>query len=484
VSDGATSYRRILRTSSIIGGASAINIFIGIVKVKVLAVLLGPAGVGLMGLYQNIMSMASTLAGCGLGSSGVRQLAASSGEVETLVLVRRALWLANLALGLVGMLALWLLREPVAIWVFGGARHASAVGWLGLGVLLTLIAGSQTALLQGLRRIGDVARVNIICGFLGAAVGTLVVYWRGADGVLWFVLTAPAVSVLVAGYYAARLPRPAASRDWQAIRQQWQAMLRLGIPLMAAGFLNLGTQLAARSIIVRELGLEASGHFQAAWTISMTYIGFVLGAMAADYYPRLTNVINDHAEARKVVTEQAEMGLLLAGPVLLAMITFAPWVIHLLYAKNFTPATNVLRWQVLGDVLKVASWPLGFILLAQGRGSIFIGVELAWNAIYLSAISLGIHKYGLDIAGAAFSTAYLISYGLLIVAARKLLQLKIQQAWPSTSILLLTGGMIILLSTSFTEIGFWLGVAATILFSVHSIIQINIRTNFRKRPQQ
>ena len=61
-----TSHRQIFRSSAIIGGASVINMVIGMVKVKVLAVLLGPAGIGLMGLYQNIMSMAATLAGCPL----------------------------------------------------------------------------------------------------------------------------------------------------------------------------------------------------------------------------------------------------------------------------------------------------------------------------------------------------------------------------------------------------------------------------------
>ena len=174
--DSRSSYRDILRSSSIIGGASVINIIIGIVKVKVLAVLLGPAGVGLMGLYQNIMGMGATLAGCGIGSSGVRQLAASAGEASTLAIVRRTLWLSNLILGLAGMAVLWSLREPVALWVFGDTAHASEVGWLGLGVLLTLIAGSQTALLQGLRRIGDLARVSIISAFSGAALGILLVY--------------------------------------------------------------------------------------------------------------------------------------------------------------------------------------------------------------------------------------------------------------------------------------------------------------------
>ena len=79
-----------------------------------LAVLLGPVGIGLMGLYQNILGVASTLASCGMSGSGMRQVAASSDDTSTLAIVRRALWLANLALGLAGMVILWLLRESVA----------------------------------------------------------------------------------------------------------------------------------------------------------------------------------------------------------------------------------------------------------------------------------------------------------------------------------------------------------------------------------
>ncbi|MDP1872158.1 MAG: O-antigen translocase [Gallionella sp.] len=464
------AYRNILKTTSIIGGSSAINIAIGIIKVKVLAVLLGPAGVGLLGLYLNIMGMASSLAGCGLGVSGVRQLAAASGEEATLDIVRRTLWLANLILGFTGMLFLWLLREPVSQSIFGDIDHANNVGWLGIGVMLTLIAGSQTALLQGLRRIGDLARVNIISSVLGAISGILLVYWLGEHGVLWFVLTAPAISILVASYYAARLPRPKSAHDWRVINQQWQAMLKLGIPFMMTGLLGFATQLTARTMIQRELGLEATGYFHAAWAISMTYIGLVLSAMGADYYPRLTAVIKNHPLVRKMVNEQAEMSLLLAGPILLCMITFAPWVIHLLYAESFAPATEVLRWQVLGDVFKVASWPIGFILLAQGRGVVFILAELIWSAVYLGVIFLGGQGWGLVVAGVGFWIAYLIYFGLIAMLGFRLVGFK-----PAKSYLLMTlllsfaGGLIMFSAKQSTVAGYAIGLMFILSSSIYSL---------------
>ena len=442
---------------------------IGIVKVKVLAVLLGPVGIGLMGLYQNIMNMAAMLAGCGMASSGVRQLAASADEAATLSIVRRALWLGNLVLGFAGMAILWLLREPVAHWVFGDSSHSGAVGWLGIGLLLTLIAGSQTALLQGLRRIDDLAKVSILGAIVGALVGTLAIYFLGTDGVLWFVLTAPAANFVVASYYAARLPRPQESYDLVAIHQQWLAILKLGIPLMSAGLLTLITQLAVRSIIVRELGLEASGYFQAAWAISFTYVGFVLNAMAMDYFPRLTAAIDDREIARQLVNEQAEMALLLSAPILMAMITLAPWVIHILYAESFSPAAEILKWQVLGDIFKVASVPIVFIFLAAGRGGVAIGVQIVWSAAYLGPLVLGIREFGLVMAGAGFWIAYLIYYIVVAIAANKLIGFKLtKRNWVFTLLLLLAGGGIMLLETRSATLGYTIGVLATLLVSVYS----------------
>lgn len=447
---------------------------ISIVKVKALAVLLGPAGVGLMGLYQNIMGVTATLAGCGMDSSGVRQVASTADEAETLATVRRSLWMANLVLGISGMLILWLLSEPVSQWVFGDTAHTREVGWLGVGLLLTLLAGSQIALLQGLRRIGDLARISIISALVAAVVGILAVYYLGERGVLWFVITAPAVNFIVASYYAARLPSIESAFDLLEIRKQWQALLKLGIPLMSAGLVTLVTQLAVRSIVLRELGLDASGYFQAAWVISVTYVGFVLNAMAMDYYPRLTAAISDRVQARKLVNEQAEMALLLAGPVFIAMITFAPWVIHLLYTQGFGPAADLLRWQALGDILKLAGAPIVFIFLATGRGGVAIGIQCVWSAAYLGALSMGVKEVGLVLAGVGFWVAYLTYFVVVALVAHKLFGFKLaHRNWVVILLLLLTGGLVIYLASLSLSLSYAVGLVATLLAGSYSVRRLD-----------
>ncbi|MCL2523736.1 MAG: O-antigen translocase [Betaproteobacteria bacterium] len=475
-----TSHRQIFRSNAIIGGASVATVVIGIVKVKVLAMLLGPAGVGLMGFYQNIVGLASRLAGCGLDSSGVRQLAVSTGKDETLTIVRRALWLGNLTLGLLGMVFLWLLREPVAKWVFGDITHVASIGWLGAGVLLTLIASSQTALLQGLRRIGDLARVNIVSAFLGAAVGILLVYWIGEAGVVWFVLVAPAATSLVAALYAARLPRAKVPGDWSAIRQQGRAMLKLGIPVMLAGVFTLLVQLAVRTLILRELGSDASGYFQAAWFVSLSYIGFVLGGISTDYFPRLTAIIDDHVQVRNLVNAQTEMALLLAGPIILGMIAFAPWAIHLLYAENFVPAADVLRWQMLGDIFKVTTWPVAFIFLAQGRGGLYIAVEFTWNTIYFLVMIFGVQKLGLAMAGVSYWIAYLVLYGIVLLVSSRIICYKPTQRNVVIMLALWFSGLIIIfIAEKSPSIGYVTGFAITLIFCIYSLRRLEKLLNLQ-----
>jgi O-antigen/teichoic acid export membrane protein len=467
-----SSHRQIFRSSALIGSASIVTILVGIIKVKVLAVLLGPAGVGVMGLFQNVMATASTLCGCGLEGSGVRQIAAAQDDARTQALIRRALLLANVMLGSTGILLLWLMRDPLSEWVFHDDLHADKIGWLGLGVFLSLMASSQMALLQGLRRIDMVAKVNIFGAVAGAIVGVALV-WGLRDAALhWFVIVAPAASLLFSAWYAARLPQVPLDRDWVAVQRQWRSMFSLGIPLMAAGVLSLGTQLVARSWVIRDLGLDVGGYFQAAWSITMTYMGFVLSAMATDYLPRLTAAIGERGNAVRLVNEQTEMALLLAAPVLLAMLTLAPWVIDWLFADSFAPATEILRWQVMGDVFKVIGWPMGFIVLAMGRGDLFIATQLNWNAVYLLCLWLGMEHFGLLIAGIGFLVAYVIQVGLVRLIAGNLIDF----AWQSRNLYLFAALLIASISIMVLAsygLSLPLGAMLMILFGAYSVWRLH-----------
>jgi PST family polysaccharide transporter len=204
---------------------------------------------------------------------------------------------------------------------------------------------------------------------------------------------------------------------------------------MVAGLAGTVGQLVVRVLVQRDLGVEALGHFHAAWAISMTYIGFVLGAMGTDYYPRLVAVVGDPAAVNRLVNEQVEVALLLAAPILLVMLGLAPWVIEALYSSLFNDAVEILRWQVLGDVLKIASWPLGYILVASGAGKTFMAVEwLAMGAFVALTFAL-LPAVGLLATGISF----LAMYALLLAVVWGLARWRTGFRFSNNSLYLLAG---------------------------------------------
>ena len=429
-----SSSRGLIKSMLVIGSAQVVNILISIVRMKVLAVLLGPSGVGLLSIYNSLLGMVQQTVGLGMGSSGVREIASSRGDEATLSRVRHVLFAAHLIQGTLAMIAVWLLRERIAIWLFGEAVRATEVGLIGIAILFGLLASAQTALLQGLRKIGDLGRVTVIGGFVGTLVGLAAVWFQGERGLIWFILVQPLAVVLIALHYTRRLPKPIAARlslveTWDV----WKPMAKLGAAFMLGGLATATTLLLVRGRISQELGLDAAGYFAAAWGITMTYVGFLLGAMGADYYPRLTEVIHDKVAAVRLMNEQVQLGLAIGGPVLLLLIGLAPWVITLLYASEFEPAVTLLQWQMVGNIFKLASWAVAFSIIAAARGTTFLFTELSFNIVFLGMVFVFLPRVGLEVTAYAFVLAYLVYLTIVYLMARNIHRFR----WQALSLRLL-----------------------------------------------
>jgi PST family polysaccharide transporter len=251
-------------------------------------------------------------------------------------------------------------------------------------------------------------------------------------------------------------------------------MIKFGIPVMLAGLLNAGTLLLARSLILRELGIEASGHFQASWTISITYLGFILGAMGTDYYPRLTAAMHSPENARRLVNEQGEMALLLGGAVVLAVITVAPLIMTVLYSSAFKIAGEVLRWQMLGSVIKLIGWPMGFVVLASGRSGLFVYTQFVWNAIFLLCLYLLLDEIGLLAVGVGFCLAYAVGALNVWFVVKKLIGIIPTRFNLSLGVSLIAlGGLVIYLSGISFALSLLVGSLMTAIVALFSVKKLN-----------
>lgn len=450
--------RGLIKSMMVIGSAQAVNILISILRMKILAILLGPTGVGLLSIYNSLQGLVSTAAGLGMGSSGVRQIAIVRGEERELSRVRHVLLAAHVVQGSLAMLGVWLLRASISEWLFGDRGYATEVGLIGFAVFLSLLATAQLALLQGMRRIGDLARVTVVSASAGTVGGLAAVWFFGKAGLIWFVVIQPLAQIVIALHYTRRLPlttapRPSTLEIWRV----WQPMAKLGTAFMLGGLATASTLLLARGWILQDLGLDAAGQFAAAWGITMTYVGFLLGAMAADYYPRLTEVINDNAAATRLMNDQAQLGLAIGGPVLLLLVGLAPWVITLLYSEEFAPAAELLQWQTVGNVFKLASWPLAFSIVAAAKSKTYFLMELSFNIVFLSLIYLFLPVVGLKVAAIAFLLGYVVYFATVYILVFNLQGFR----WQTLSLWLLA--VHVILSGALLALGRTVPLAAEIL---------------------
>lgn len=412
--------KQILKSTFIMGGSSIINSLLGIARTKVIALLLGPAGMGLTGIYITITNLVSTFSGMGIGESGVRQIAGALGSGNPDMVSKTIRTVRRMALfsGTLGLTAMVVFREQIGGITFGNSGHSVDVGILSLTIFFTAVSAGQTALIQGMRRIGDLAKVSIFGAVLGTVVSIPIVYLMGERGITAYLVVVSAMTFVASWWYSSRIEAAVATMTWKESFLEAKPLLKLGIALMLGALMAAGTQYLLRVIVVRTLGLSAAGAYHASTTLSLVYVGIILNAMLTDFYPRLSAAAQDHCQCSLLINKQIEVGLLLAVPGIVGIMTLAPFVIVVFYSSKFALAVDILRWQILGVLLQVVSWPMGFMLRAKGNGKLFFLTELFANTLHLGLAWLAIGRFGLPGIGMAFFVMNILYYLLIFLVIR------------------------------------------------------------------
>lgn len=416
------SYGQIVKSTGIFGGSQVFNLLLGIVRNKLVSVLLGPAGVGIIGLYQSVIDTVRSATDLGLSFSSVRDMSSAAASGDRIRMARTAKVLRRWILftSVFGAAFTLVFSRQISRLAFQDTKHVFAICLLSVCVLMSSLSAGQRALLQGMRRIGDMAKASVIGSGLSCVVAVALYYFFGQKGIIPAFLATGLIMLLCSSWYALRLKFGHVSLTIRETLLHGRGMVTLGCYSMAVGLVSSLFALLIRSLIEQWSDLSTVGLFQSSNSIAATALSSIFAAMAADYYPRLCSVGSDKLRMSRYVNEQMRVAMLLSAPVLVLMLVLAPWILRIFCSGEFVQARDLLRWQLLGCFLKVLNWPLGYVPLSKGKGLVFMLTELLWHALYLGLSCLLWPLDGLEGIGMAYLGAHLLYTVVMLFVVRKM----------------------------------------------------------------
>lgn len=403
-----SSYRSIFKATSLFGGVQVYQILISVIKSKVISVLLGPVGMGISGLLTSATSFIQGFSSLGLSQSAVRDVSQSyaSGNQERVNVVASVIHKLVWFTGLLGLILVVALSPVLSKTSFGNNEYIIAFVFLSITLLLDQLCAGQKVLLQGTRRLKDLAKASAIGATLGLLACIPIYYLWGVKGIVPTLIVTSSINLFLSWHFSKRVHYTRVDLDFRSVLSEGESMLKMGFAMSISSVLVYGCSYVLRSFISREGGVGEVGLFSAGFSIMVNYAGLVFSAMSTDYYPRLSAVNNDNAKCKQTINQQAEIGLLILAPLLVICITFSKLIICILYTEEFLPITGYLIWASMGMMFKLASWSISFVFIAKSESKIYMMNEIISN-IYILALNLiGYKLYGIIGLGLSFLAGY------------------------------------------------------------------------------
>ena len=407
-----TQYKTVFKATALFGGVQVLQILIGIIRSKLVAVILGPSGMGISGLYTSSTELIKSCTSFGLSASAVKFIAEANGEGNNQKLSRVVAVFGKLMLvtGLLGMLAVIVFSPLLSKSAFGNYDFTIPFIVLSVTLLLFQLSAGKLSILQGTRNLRSLAQASLIGSVIGLFTTIPLYYIWGTQGIVPALVIAALTGYLLNWYYARKIKISVVVVSFKEAFDEGRGMINLGVAMTLSGILATAVAYIIRVFVSNRGGTGEVGLYTAGVTILTTYVGMIFSAMATDYFPRLSASCNDKNKSKELVNQQAEIALLILGPILALFIILAPLIIIILYSSAFLPTVKYMQWAAVGMLFRAISWAISFLFLAKSDTKVFIFNEIAANIVTLITSILGYSIWGLEGLGIAFLASYILYF--------------------------------------------------------------------------
>jgi O-antigen/teichoic acid export membrane protein len=419
IPDSKTAYRQIMKATSIFGGTQVFSIIINIIRSKFIAMLLGPLGMGVAGLFTTTTGLIASMTNFGLDTIAVNYIGEAHGTGKAarisiiLTVIRRLVWIT----GFLGFFITAAFSSLLSKLTFGNENYTSSFLMLSITLLFNHLNTGNTVLMQGTRQVRYLAKAGMLGSLIGLLTTIPLYYFFGFGGIIPAIILSVFMTFILNWYFAKKIiliPVTVTIRDTY---EEGKRIFRTGFLISLSAVINISTSYIIRIFIGDSGGLAEVGLYNAGFTLLNTYVGLIFTAMATDYYPRLSAVSYCNEKSKVVINQQAEIAILIISPLIIVTMVFINLLLITLFSKTFIPLKGMILYASLGLLFKAATWAVGFVFLSKRSSKLFFFSELLSNVYLLILSILGYEYFGLTGLGMAFWISYVLSFAQVYLLA-------------------------------------------------------------------
>ncbi|NLW32495.1 MAG: O-antigen translocase [Fibrobacter sp.] len=414
------SIKNLVKASAYNGVATIVRMVLGLVSNKINSIYLGPSGYAILGQYINYNTILTTFGTGGINSGLIKYTAEYHNQLDKREkIINTSIFIVLICSAVVGLLNI-IFCKFLSIYLLKSSQYWSIFVITGFMITLNSIGTVIAGLLNALKQITKLITTQIIVNFIGVLVTIPLVILYNVYGALLSLLVIAPVTVYVNYKFLMK-----SGFDFKKVRPLFhrESFFKLGkfsVMAFTTALMLPVSQIIIRNFIITNISQESAGYWQGVLKLSSIYMSVIISSLTLYYLPRLSE-IKDPKELRSEIFSGYAVLLPLMIAISLSIFIFRDHIINILFTESFKPMRELFPFHLLGDLFKIASWLLAFLMVAKAKGKMYIITEVIFASSYLVFALLFIKKFGVIGITYAYSLNYFIYFLLFIIIFRNLI---------------------------------------------------------------
>lgn len=403
--------------------ATFFKILSGLVINKAVSIYIGPSGLAIIGQFQNFSQIALITAQGAINNGVVKYTAEYKDNHNKLQSLFSTSFKISCITAFITSVIIISFSKKISAYILGNESHQVIFILFGVSIILFVLNNLFLSILNGMKKIYLFIKINIMQSVFSLFFTTALIYFFNLTGALIALATTQSIVFIFILLLFIKEKKILVPLFKEKIDTKLLAkLMSFSVMALVSAALVPGTQFFIRSYISETQGINQAGYWQGVWYISTTYLMVITTALGTYYLPRLSE-LNDTTALKYEILNGYK--ILIPLVLILGLLIYASRdiIIYILFSNDFYDMKPLFTWQIIGDIFKISSWILAYVMIAKAMTITYILTELAFNATLILITITLVNKYGT--IGATYS--YAINYFLYLITMMVVLKYSIKR---------------------------------------------------------